>query len=344
MPSNKKRFSCSDKKTCILLQDKSLPIQKIAEIMDRSYKTVYNFLKRYKCDGNTEKYSNCGRQRKFTERCDRKLRRLYKNNRQASAQQLMKLYNEGNSNSIGITTVRKRLKEFGAKRRCLRKTVIIRKEYLLKRRKWAKARLHWTVERDWKQFIYSDECSIYVGKENKSVKVWRTDAEKDKHYLNTSSRCRQVGCMFWGCITYNGTATLTPVAGNINSEKYISILEEYLKPVLASEFPDNDGVFMDDNAPCHRSGTTTEYLDGLGIKCSEWPPQSPDLNPIENTWKIVKEELHRTPMEIKNKQDLIREVTQIWQDISTDTVRSLYNTISRRLKAVLTMKGHMTKY
>ena len=31
-------------------------------------------------------------------------------------------------------------------------------------------------------------------------------------YLNTSSRRRQVGCMFWGCITYNGTATLTPVS------------------------------------------------------------------------------------------------------------------------------------
>ena len=50
----------------------------------------------------------------------------------------MKLYNEGYSNPIGITNVRKRLKEFGAKRRCLRKTVIIRKENLLKRRKWPK--------------------------------------------------------------------------------------------------------------------------------------------------------------------------------------------------------------
>ena len=101
---------------------------------------------------------------------------------------------------------------------------------------------------------------------------------------------------------------------------------------------------MDDNAQCHRSGTTAEYLHGLGIRCSEWPPQSPYLNHIENIWKIVKEELRRTPRGIKNKQDLIREVTQIWQDISTDTVQSLYNTIPRRLKAVLTMKGHMTKY
>ena len=76
----------------------------------------------------------------------------------------MNLYNEGDPNPIGLTTVKKRLKEFGAKRRALRKSVIIRKEEnLLKRRKWVKARLNWTVQNDWSRFIYSDECSIYNG-------------------------------------------------------------------------------------------------------------------------------------------------------------------------------------
>ena len=46
-----------------------------------------------------------------------------------------------------------------------------------------------------------------------------TDEEKDRHYLVPSRRRKLVGCMFWGCITYNGTATLTPVSGNINGEK-----------------------------------------------------------------------------------------------------------------------------
>ena len=137
-----------------------------------------------------------------------------------------------------------------------------------------------------------------------SKTVWRTDAEKDKHGHVTSSRRRQVECMFWGCITYNGTATLTPViTGNINSERYISIPEEHLKPVLASEFPDNDGVFMDDNAPCHRSEKTAEYLDGLGIRCCKWPPQSPDLNPIENIWILISYQLQKTWKDTKNKQD-----------------------------------------
>jgi hypothetical protein len=42
--------------------------------------------------------------------------------------------------------------------------------------------------------------------------------------------------MFWGCITYQGVGTFTEVEGNINSRKYINILDAYLWPVIARHF------------------------------------------------------------------------------------------------------------
>lgn len=39
--------------------------------------------------------------------------------------------------------------------------------------------------------------------------------------------------MFWGCISYYGVGTLTPVVGNLNSEKYINMLNNNLWPVIA---------------------------------------------------------------------------------------------------------------
>ena len=68
------------------------------------------------------------------------------------------------------------------------------------------------------------------------------------------------------------------------------------------------------------------------------------MNPIENVWNIIKEELHKTQREVSDRADLIDEVTRIWSNISTETVQCLYESIPRRLKAVKNMKGRMEKY
>jgi hypothetical protein len=66
--------------------------------------------------------------------------------------------------------------------------------------------------------------------------------------------------MFWGCISYFGV-----VDGNINSEKYISILDDNLWPVVARYFANNPWTFQEDNAPCHVSRRTTAWKTENGI-------------------------------------------------------------------------------
>jgi hypothetical protein len=56
--------------------------------------------------------------------------------------------------------------------------------------------------------------------------------------------------MFWGCISYYGIGTLTPVVGNLNSEKYINILDDNLWTVIAQHFPTSPYIFQVDNALC----------------------------------------------------------------------------------------------
>ena len=79
--------------------------------------------------------------------------------------------------------------------------------------------------------IFSDETKIMLGNNNK-IHVWMNPGERLRpecldEFGDKERTCR-VSVMFWGCISYHGVGALTPVDGNINTEKYISILGDNL--------------------------------------------------------------------------------------------------------------------
>ena len=91
----------------------------------------------------------------------------------------------------------------------------------------------------WKKVIFSDETKIEIGN-NRKVYVWRKVDDRLRPECNGLYQGRnyktKFSVMFWGCISYYGVGTLTPVVGNLNSEKYINILDDNLWPVIANIF------------------------------------------------------------------------------------------------------------
>ena len=84
----------------------------------------------------------------------------------------------------------------------------------------------------------------------------------------------------------------------------------------------------------------------------EWPPYSPDLNPIEHCWKRLKEKLQNQHPELKTCgggkaaiQAKLREVLpEVWDQIESDYLHSLCRSMCTRVNAVIQAKGWYTKY
>jgi hypothetical protein len=95
--------------------------------------------------------------------------------------------------------------------------------------------------------------------------------------------------MVWGCIwvTSNGRVGRSELIiierdnsterSGYSSLSYIDTLRQGLLPHYRPGH-----IFVQDNAPIHKSGATQEFLESHGIWTWEWPPFSPDLNPIEH--------------------------------------------------------------
>jgi len=142
----------------------------------------------------------------------------------------------------------------------------------------------------------------------------------------------------WGAIKSNGTNVSHRCPPIINSDIYTQIIEDSLLPLL-----DTNTIFMQDGAPCHRSKATISFLESHNIcLLSDWPAQSPDLNIIEHVWaKLKKNIIGAYP---KNKDELWEILQEEWQKIDASYIVKLYESIPRRLEAVIKRKGLYTKY
>jgi hypothetical protein len=95
------------------------------------------------------------------------------------------------------------------------------------------------VRNHWKKVIVSDETKIEIGN-NRKVYAWRKVDERLRPECNGlyqgGNYKTKFSVMFWGCISYYGVGTLTPVVSNLNSEKYINILDDNLWSVIAPTY------------------------------------------------------------------------------------------------------------
>ncbi len=145
--------------------------------------------------------------------------------------------------------------------------------------------------------------------------------------------------MVWGCMSAAGTGELWFIEGNMDSNMYCDILKRKMMPSLQKLCP--TAVF-EHNDPKHTTNMTTALLMKLKVKVMEWPSMSPDLNPIEHMWGILKRKVEKH--HVSNIQQLCDVIMEEWKRMPATTCAALVNSMPRRIKAVLDNNDAPTKY
>ncbi len=122
--------------------------------------------------------------------------------------------------------------------------------------------------------------------------------------------------MVWECISAYGMGSLHVLEGTMNAERYIKVLEQHMLPTRRRLFQERPCVFQQDNAKPHTAAITTAWLRSRRVRVAlNWPACSPDLSPIENIWRIIKQKIHqRRPQTLQQLETYIR---QEWDQIPT---------------------------
>ena len=103
-------------------------------------------------------------------------------------------------------------------------------------------------------------------------------------------------------------------------------------------------LLIQDNAPGHIAQYTRKELGLRGISMIFWPPFSPDLNPIETVWDIMKDYI-QDYYEKKLSYDKLRiAVKTAWDMITEDKLAELLSTMHKRCEAVIAANRMHTKY
>ena len=240
MAPHGKQMTPEEKQIIVALSQQGYSSYKIAEMTGENRRTISKFLRRRRLRESEKNLPRCGRGRKTGVRGDRIMYRMLRSDRRQSLGEITDQFNCQFVTKISSRTVRRRLNFEGYKKHPVCKKTTVSPVNREKRKRFCRSKLMWTVRNHWKKVIFSDETKIEIGN-NRKVYAWRKVDDRLRPECNGLYQGRnyktKFSVMFWGCISYYGLGTLTPVVGNLNSEKYINNLDDNIWPVIAQHFP-----------------------------------------------------------------------------------------------------------
>jgi transposase len=100
-------------------------------------------------------------------------------------------------------------------------------------------------------------------------------------------------------------------------------------------------IFQQDGAPAHRARETVQFLERetpAFIPPTLWPPNSPDLNPVDYAvWGVMVQKVYRS--KIRDVTELKQRILDAWNELHQTTIDGAIAEWRKRLRACVSAKG-----
>jgi transposase len=304
--------------------------------------TVRAVLARHAATGSPGSGSRSGRPRCTDERADEQIALVGRVEKFTSPRQVRRKLNL----DCGRRTVDRRLQEAGLFGRVARHKRNYTAEEVRKRLSFAEGYKGWTVEQ-WSKVLFSDEKCFYGNGFCGRVWVRRPKGEALNPEYCMDKQAHPVKVNVWASFCASGQGYCHIFNEKLDKHLYKRILADNLLPSARLHFSlapplVEQWYFLQDNSPNHTANAVRTWLHDNGVSCIDFPPYSPDLNPIENLWNEMARdvELH----DCDTMEELQDVVAAVWDKVDGDSMRTLVHSMPKRCQAVIDAKGWHTKY
>lgn len=305
-----------------------LSLTAVAKVVKCGKSTVKHWLDRWKESKDLTNLPVSGRSRATTPKQDKQIVTLANQDTFVTTHDIKHRLKKKRV-SISHETIRRRLHEAGGKFGPPMSKPLLTEDHMKNRLKWAKDHL----STDWDQVIFSDETTIYLNQVK--GRVWNLPGKKK--VARTVKHPTKVNV--WGCFSSRGFGRIFCFKENLNAKRMCNIYKRALLPTARDQFgpASTSWKLQEDNDPKHTSKLATKWKAENGVQKIDWPSMSPDINPIENVWHLLKMPLRKK--KLRNYRSLVAAIHREWKALPVDLAGRLVQTMKNRISEVIENKG-----
>lgn len=339
------KISLLERQKIIVLHEEGYSQRQIVQKTQVSRTAIREIIKKYKNTGTLEDKTRSGRPPKLNKHDIKYLKNLSLRNRKKTSSELAQDIQAATGTKVTSSCVRRHLLKAGLRGCVAVKKPLLRRGNKEKRLKYAKEHKNWTQEM-LNRVLYTDESKFELfGSRRRQYVRRRVGEAYNPDCLHPTIKHGGGSVLVWGCISSSGVGDLIRIDGKLTGERYVEILRQHAIP-SGMRLIGNNFILQQDNDPKHSSRVAKNYLQ---VMCEEgvlevmnWPPQSPDLNIIEHVWDYL--ERKKAEYNPKNAEECFDILKREWDNIPQDFIKNLFESIPKRIAAVINAKGGHTKY